>query len=205
MAYTGILLRGDTFNIIYNDAPIAREMAMAGEHIGVGTTTGVNYWLNTAELAKIGKITDDQGNFQPGIHTTDLQIYFDGPGYIRKESGYMLVDGAFKFYLAALNNITQADDSTLIIENTSIDVASLYFITSYRPTIDALSTTAITVSYTLGDRVYVYNETTKTDLGEIATSGATLTFASAQTAGDVITVYALDSRYNHSSKAKGVI
>lgn len=182
MAYSGILLRGDTFNTIYLDPPIAREMVVAGEHAGIATNTGTVYWLNIAALATIGLINDDQGNFIAGISTAALPIAYDGTGYIKEEATYMLVGGAYEW-----NHI-------------NIDFSS-----SFVPTISALTVDDITVTFTKGVRAVVFNETTRTELGIVTSSGATLTFGSQQTVGNVITVQALDASYNRSANAMATI
>lgn len=178
MAYTGILLRGDTFNTIYLDPPIAREMVVAGEHAGFTTNTGVVYWLNIAALATIGTINDDQGNSIAGINTTALPIAYTGAGYIKEETTHMLVGGTYRFHAANLD-----------------------FMSFFTPTIVSLTVNDINVTFASGVKAVVFNETTRTELGIIDTSGVTLTFGSAQTISDVITVAALDADYNRSANA----
>ena len=52
MAYTGILLRGEAaFNTLYNDPPIAREVAIGAEHLGIGSLSSTVYWLNLQALS----------------------------------------------------------------------------------------------------------------------------------------------------------
>ena len=180
--YTGILLRGEPFNAIYLDPPIAREAVVAGEHMGIATNTGVVYWLNVAALATIGLINDDQGNSIAGISTSALPIQYSGTGYIKEESDHMLIGGAYK-----LNHV-----------NTD-------FMTSFKPTIVSLTVADINVTYTSGTKAVVFNETTREELGVITTSGTTFTFGVAQTVGDVISVKGLDASYNLSAATAAII
>ncbi len=182
MAYTGILLRGANFNTIYNDAPISREIVMAGEHLGFNTFGGVNYWLNIAALSFISSITDNQGNYSPGFKTSDLPITYDGVGYIKEESTHMLINSAYKF-----------------------NYINLDFMSSAVPIMSTLTVNDVVVTFTQGVKAVVFNETTRTELGIVDTSGTTLTFGAAQTIGDIITAKCLDADYNHSTKHKLVI
>ncbi len=183
MAYTGILTRGASFNTIYNDAPIAREITMAGEHLGLGTSGGVNYWLNIAALSTISPIIDDQGNFTAGLSTAALPITYDGVGgYIKEESTYMLINDAYK------------------LNHNNLD-----FMSSAVPIMSLLTVNDVVVTFTQGVKAVVFNETTRTELGIVDTSGSTLTFGSAQTIGNIITAKCLDANYNHSTKHKLVI
>ena len=177
MAYTGILMRGALFNTIYLDAPIEREITMAGEHLGVTTVGGTTYWLNTAVLATIGAISNDQGAFIPGFNTTALPITYNGVGYIKEDTDHMLIDSTYKW-----NHV------------------NLDFTSSAVPVMSGLTTAEVVVTFTQGTKAVVFNETTRTELGIVTTSGATLTFGSAQTLGDIITAQCLDANYNHSTK-----
>ncbi len=202
MAYTGILLRGDTYDAITADPPINREVVMAGEFLGATTIGGSIYYLNLAELVKIGT-PDAQGNFTPGFKTSELPITYNG-GYIQRYDTYMGVDGTYTWRYEPLANIEVASTTELKISGVSMNTPNLKFF-SYKPTIDALSTTEITVSYTTGTKAVVYNATTSTQLGELTASGATLTFGAAQNSGDVIYVWTVDADDNKSLQVKGTI
>lgn len=213
MAYTGILLRGDTFNNIYLDPPITRELALAGQWIGAGADNGAGgtnlYWLNLVQLAKLGELTDDQGSYTPGFKTSDLPVVFDGVGYIRDETDHMLVDGLYKWYYAGVKAIKSGDHTTVTFtdgatNDTVIDLSALAF-SQYAPAISGATTVDITCTFTDGVRVRVYNETTGEHLGFINSSGSTLTFGSAQTIGNVLTAVAADADYNYSAKAATTI
>jgi len=198
MAYTGILVRAATFNAIYTDPPIAREIAMAGEHIGVGTNTSQIYWLNTLALSKIGLVYDENGNSYPGFKTSALPITYDA-GYLQDKTDHLLVDLGVKFRYAPLGALEVLDDSNFKFGSKNIDVEVFSFITG-KPNITALSNISIVVEFTQGEKVLIYNETTEALLGEITSSGGSLTF-SAQTIGDDITAQAVDTSYNLSAKA----
>jgi hypothetical protein len=205
MAYTGILLRGSDFTTIYNDPPINREAAMAGDHLALGSYSGIITYLNIGQLSKIGKLTDENGTYVPGFKTSDLPINFDGNGYIKNNNTNMLVAGTYQWDHEALAALVTVDDTTFEFASTSIDVDKWTFAIQYEPVIDALNDTDITVSFTRGAKCIVYNQTTKTDLGEVTSSGTTLTFAASQNAGDEIIVYAVDANYNKSLNTKGVV
>jgi len=205
MAYTGILLRGDTQPNIYNDPPIAREACMGGEFMALGTNSGVNYWLNIAALSTIGELTPGTGVVEVGIRTAALPVIFNGPGYIREDTDEMLIKGTYSWNHAALSNVKVANDTMLRIENFDVETPILSFKNSALAAITALNTLDITVSWATGDFVEIYNETTKVMLGTSNTSGTVFTFPAAQTVGDHITVRAVDGSYNKSAKTKGVI
>lgn len=205
MAYTGILVRGEVFNTIYLDPPIAREIVMAGEHLGL-TTVGANtYWLNVAALSAISGITDDQGNFTPGFKTSDLPITYDAVGYIKSEATHMLVNGSSLWRYAPLGALEVLTNSSFKFGSYDLKPANLDFITTYVPVMSALTTSNCVVTFTKGIKARVFNETTRQELGVLSTSGGTLTFSGAQTLGDIITAQALDADYNHSAKHKLVI
>ena len=213
MAYTGILLRGDTFNNIYLDPPIAREVVMAGQWLGAGTddgTGGTNiYYLNLAQLEKIGVRTDDQGAYLAGFNTTDLPIVFDGVGgYIKKETDYMFVNATHKWWYAGVRAIkTGTHESVTFTDGTNdatVNITELVF-AQYKPAFSALTTVDVVCTYTTGTQVRIYNETTGQHLGFITSSGGTLTFGTAQTIGDVITAAAVDTNYNYSAKIADII
>lgn len=209
MAYTGILLRGDTFNNIYLDPPITREAVVAGQWAGIGADNGAGgtniYWMNLAQLVKIGMLTDDQGNYTPGFLTSDLPIVFDGAGFIKEESDHILIDSTYKWYYLGLKAIKAGDHTSVTftdggVNDTVIDLTKLAF-AQYKPTISSASTLDITCTFASGDRVRVYNETTGNHLGFITTSGATLSFSVAQSISDVLSAVAGDADYNYSAKA----
>ncbi len=202
MAYTGILLRGDTFNTIYLDPPIDRELVVAGEHLGLTTVGSTTYWLNVAALSTISMITDDQGTSIPGINTSALPIDFDGDGYLKEEVDHLLVGGTYLFRYAALNALEALTDSSFKFGSYDLVPANLDFLNGAKPTMSVLTIDDVVVTFTQGVKALVYNETTREELGIVDTSEATLTFGSAQTVGDVITAVCLDADYNHSMKDK---
>lgn len=203
MAYTGILLRGDTFANVVADPPINREVAMAGEWFGTTTMGGNTFYLNLAELSKIGKSTDNSGGFAPGIKTSELAITFDG-GLFDKQATAITVNGSSTWRFTPLHNLEQADENVITVEGVTMYTPGLSIL-SFKPTIDALDANEITVSFSKGTKALVKNETTGTDLGEVATSGGTLTFSAAQNSGDHITARVIDADYNYSLKSKGTV
>lgn len=205
MAFTGILTRGEAvFNDLYIDPPIAREVAVAAEHLGVGSLSSTVYWLNLQALSAVGKIIDDQGNVFTGFKTSELPITYDGNGYVKNTASAMLVDGAYQFRYAPLDALEVLSDTSFKFGTMDIDVAVLDFISTTHSTIDTLSQTSITVTFTKGEFVIVYNESLGTQLGTISTSGGSLSYASIAI-GTVVSVYAVDDKYNHSAKTVGVV
>jgi hypothetical protein len=204
MAYTGILLRGDTYDNIKNDPPIEREAVMAGEFIGVTTISGQTYYLNTAALALISEVAAD-GTTAAGFKTSDLPVTYDG-GLIDAsvDTAGITIDGSYLWRYSALANLEKADDLNFKIKSYEMITADLAFV-CHKPTIDALSATAITVSWSYGEKSLVYNKTTSTALGEITSSGDSLTFGSSQTSGDVIQVWTEDADGNKSLQVQRTI
>ncbi len=202
MAYTGILVRADTFNEIYLDPPIAREIAVAGEHLGIGTFSSSIHWLNIAALAKIGEIQDANGTTSLGFKTSDLPITYDA-GYMVETANWLLINDTHKFRYAALGALEVLTDSSFKFGSKNIDVEVFSFITG-KPTITALSTTSITVDFNQGVKALIYNETTEALLGEVTSSGGTLAFSD-QTIDDDITAQAVDASYNKSAKTMQTI
>jgi hypothetical protein len=205
MAYTGILVRADTFENIFADPAIEREIAMAGEYLTVGTPSGVTY-LNLAALSRIGIVNDDGTNI-PGFKTSDIPINYDGTGFIKQETGWMLVKGVYKWYYEGLSGLKAASNTAATFTNGTDDatVNITALVTSQaKPAGITVSTTTAVVNF-VGLRVRVYNETTGKLLGFIETSGETLTFAEAQTTGDIITACICDEDFNYSLKIKGIV
>jgi hypothetical protein len=203
MAYTGILLRGDTYDNIHSDPAVGREAVIAGEFLSLGTFTGVVHYLNIEQLARIGKIGAD-GTYAPGFKTSALPITFNGGTFdTTEDNDYIVVEG-HNWRYEPLANIEAADATNLTISGVNLSVPGLALLSS-KPTIDALTADDITVSWSTGAKCFVYNNTTSTMLGEIALSGGTLTFSSAQTTGDEILVWTVDDDTNTSMKRKGVI
>lgn len=192
MANTGILLRGGTFNEIFVDPPVTREATLAGSFLGIS-----GYWINLPVLSKLGEVTDSQGSFTAGFKTSDLPITYDA-GYLQEDTDALLVNGN-AFRVAPLSALEVLSSTSFKFDGIDIDVAMLNFLTTYKATIDFLSQTDITVTFTCL-KVLVRNETTGIDLGEVTTSGDTLTFSSTQNIGDEITVRTVDSHYNKGIK-----
>ena len=249
MAYTGILLRGDTYDAIVADPPIAREAVMAGEKLGLGTLSGVVHYLNIAMLAAVGDTETKTSEFPILFDGGELQVNNQGL-VVRGTQWYFInitestatnltVDGitinptalqnisygdATQFTIDSitmnpteLSKITKATSAELIVDGQTLiptELAKIITINnnmingyemSAKPTITAISVNDITVDFILGDKVEVYNDTTSTLLGEITTSGGTLTFSAAQTTGDVIYVWGVDADDNKTLQRKGLI
>ncbi len=286
MVYTGILLRGDTYSAINADPPIAREAAIAGEFLAIGTLSGVVHYLNIAGLAQILKINAG-GTAALATKTSDFPIEYDAGDLVVTANGLevqgslidatvisnitkataleMIIDSisinptalngitsatstaltvdaqllnptvlseiteatstlltvsGTVLHIDKLAKITEATSTLLTVSGTDLHIDKLATITDIdaeklttdkiyymgaKPTITALSTTEITVDYYLGDKVEVYNFTTSTLLGELTTSGGTLTFTIAQTIGDVLYVWGIDADDNKTLQRKGII
>jgi hypothetical protein len=210
MAYVGILVRGDeTFGAIYNDPPVARELALAGKHLGVGFFNGDSFYLNIEVLSRIGKV-DASGNVQlAGFKTSEVQIDFDGVGYIKRGTDHVLIDNLYKFYYAAsglkranLTNITLTDGT----DDIDLDVDTLVFAQAKPVSITVGETeTSVIFDTALGAAGFrVYNETTGTLLGFGTNSNDTVTYA-AQPAGSIVSACLIDTDYNYSKKLKGTV
>jgi hypothetical protein len=203
MAYTGILIRGNTFNNIQADPPINREIVTAGDHFGIVTYEGNKYYINLSVLKYFGEIDVDGSVSYAGFKTSNVPITFDSGLFDDTVDANYLVVSGHNWNYAALEGIEKATSTELKVGGVSLDVANLQFIGS-KPTIDSLSTTDITVSWSVGLKALVYNITTSTALGEVTTSGGTLTFASAISSGDEVKVWVVDADDNKTLQTKGI-
>ena len=239
MAYTGILLRGDTYANIVADPPIAREAVVAGEALGLTTIGNNTFYLNVAMLANIGKV-DSSGVGANETKTSELPLLFDAGELIIDDTkltirgkellydhlkeitkvtgseailaGQSIKPDVLAKITKALQGETIIDGETMIpsqlskimsITGNSITTDGVYYLDA-KPTITNITVNDITVDFHLGAKVEVYNHTTSTLLGEITTSGGTLTYGAAQTSGDVIYVWGLDADDNKTLQKKGV-
>jgi len=201
MAQTGILLRGDIFSTIYADPVVAREVALAGNWLTIGTddgSGGVNeFYLNLAALSRIGKLLDDQGNGNIDLKTSNLPIIFDA-GLFKEQADHILIKNNYRLYFEALGfkNVTS---STIVFEDdTELDID--YLIQQQtRPIIEASTSTDITLDWNSGTPV-VFNETTKTDLGTPSTPHVAHVYSVAPSPGDIISVCLRDADYNYGRK-----
>jgi len=201
MADTGLLLRGDLFNIIFIDPVVTREIAIAGAWLSAGTDNGTGgtdvHYLNLAALAKIGKLNDDQGSSDAGLKTSDLPITFDG-GLFNQQPEGIIVDENFMLYFAALGFKEVTEDKLTFLDDSFLDLPYLKFL-NYLPDV-AATAVDITVTWNQGVKAQITNETSGTALGYATTSGSPYVYPVAPAANDIISVAMIDGTFNAAKK-----
>ena len=201
MADTGILLRGDTFNNLYIDPVVTRELAVAGQWLSAGTDNGVGgtnvHYLNLAALAKIGKLQDDQGTGEINLKTSDLPIKYDG-GLFNQQPEGIIIDENYMLWFASLGFKAVTADKLTFLDDTELDLTYYKYIL-YLPTV-TYTAADITVVWAQGVKAAIKNETSGIDLGYATVSGAAYTYPTAPSVGDVISVQMIDVNFNAARK-----
>jgi len=224
MAYTGILLRGDTHANIIADPPIHREAAITDKAVIVGYDSGsgvVLFPLNYALLSKIGAVADDGTVALNGIKTSDLAIVFDGTGDLNiTDSNFTIKDTHIlstslefiKSMTSTTMTITDLGDPETTQDIVFADIIRVSAITqgmidnltaiSNVPVLATPSTTTVDITNVQGT-VEVVDEN-ESSLGTLTADG-TLTFSTTQTSGARIYAYNYDVSKNKSKRVSILI
>lgn len=224
MAYTGILLRGDTHANIIADPPISREATITDKAVVVGYDTGsgvVLYPLNYAVLSKLGTVAADGTVAFTGFKTSDIPISFDGTGDLMISDTSITIRDSHVLstslkYIKSVNStsMTITDlgtpevtktlvfaDLTRVSAITADMIADLGVINN-SPILASPTTTTVAITNVVGT-VEVFDEA-ESSLGTLIADG-TLTFSVAQVTGARVYAYNYDVSKNRSKRTSILI
>jgi len=224
MAYTGILLRGDTHQNIMNDAPIHRELAITDKGLVIGYDNGsgvVNFTLNYDILSKIAAVAVNGTVAFNGLKTSNIPILFDGNGDIKITDSAItvrdihVISTSLKFIKSVnFDNMIISDGldpettKTLVFDDIlRVSAITTGMITDLgaingSPVLATPTTTTVDITNVVGT-VEVVDEA-EASLGTLTADG-TLTFGAVQTSGARIYAYNYDESKNRSKRTSILI
>jgi len=224
MAYTGILLRGDTQPNIMADPPIHRELAITDKGLVLGYDSGsgvVNFTLNYDILSKLATVADDGTIAFEGLKTSDVPILFDGSGDIKVTPDSIILKDVHILsnsleFIKSVSSVSMVITDRANPETTKTlifdDIIRVSAITAEMidtlgqlnsaPVLANPTTTTVDITNVQGT-VEVVDEN-ESSLGTLTADG-TLTFSTTQTSGARVYAYSYDVSKNRSKRTSILI